>query len=259
MKRLSTLIALVTLVVLLSPNVLAAGVTGTVLISGAQDGLDLAKLLAPAFTAKNPGVRIITELTSTAVGLDAVKNGKADLASTSRDVQPSEGNFTKCSFGRQAVTVIVNASNPVNNLTLDQVKAIFAGDVMNWSEVGGPAADIAVVIREIGATPRTAFESMIMGDMPLSMDAKTIGSKKGAMAEVGKNPAAITFSTSTLDNSVKAIAIDGISPTAENIESGSYKATMPLMFIGKAQPSAATKAFLAFVESDEGKKLANGK
>jgi phosphate transport system substrate-binding protein len=91
------------------------------------------------------------------------------------------------------------------------------------------------------------------------MDARVIGSKAALTAEVGKTPAAISFSTSALDKTVKALTVDGVSLTDENVESGAYKATMPLLYVYSGEPTPATKAFLDFVASDEGKRLAKGK
>jgi phosphate transport system substrate-binding protein len=146
------------------------------------------------------------------------------------------------------------------SLTIEQVKAIFAGEITNYSEVGGPDADIVVVSREEGSGTRAAFEELVMetGDEEtvITENALLQQSNGQVRTTVSTTPDSVGFlSFGFLDESVNAVAIDGVEPTVENVKSGDYSIFRPLNMLTNGEPGDLAQAFLDFILSDVGQAI----
>ena len=141
-------------------------------------------------------------------------------------------------------------------MTKDQIIKIFAGEITDWSEVGGSSGTITVVAREEGSGTRGAFEEMVMGKT-LITDKAILQPSNGALrTSVSTTPLAIGFlSLGYIDSTVKALAVDGVAPTQENCKSGKYPIVRPLYFLTKEQPTGLVKAFIDFCTGSEGQKI----
>ena len=128
--------------------------------------------------------------------------------------------------------MITNPANPVSELTIEQVKGIFSGELTNWKELGGIDAPITVVVREDGSGTRDAFEEIALGDSKITDDA-IIQNSTGAMrTTVAATSNAIGFvSMGALNDEVKALKIDGVDVTKENVLNGSYKVARPFIYL----------------------------
>jgi phosphate transport system substrate-binding protein len=216
----------------------------------------LAEKLAEAFKAKNSDVNIIIQGGGSSVGIKSANDGTVDIGAASRDLKEGEPNLVKHLLARDGIAIITHPSNPVSGLTKEQVKNIFAGNITNWSQVGGANKDIDVVAREEGSGTRTAFEEMVMGNVLIRSDAILQPSNGAVRTAVSSDSQAIGFlSFGYIDNSVKALAIGGIAATEENAKSGSYPIVRPLYFLTKEQPTGLVKDFFDFCTGTEGQKI----
>jgi phosphate transport system substrate-binding protein len=155
-----------------------------------------------------------------------------------------------------AIAVIVHRENHLDDLTLDQIRKIFAGEVTRWSQLGGTDRAITLVTREEGSGTREAFQSLIMGKKEISLGALVQDSNGAIRQVVADDRNAIGYiSLGLVNDRVKAVKIDGVEASVENIQTGKYKIVRPFLFVFKSEPRGMAKEFLDYILSPAGQKL----
>jgi phosphate transport system substrate-binding protein len=205
------------------------------------------------------GGRIIVQAGGSTAGIKAAEDGTADIGMSSRSLQVVEtAQLTQTVVARDGIAVIVHATNPVRALTIVQLRRIYAGDIRNWRDVGGPDASITVITREDGSGTRDAFQQFAMGEgHEIATSALVTAYSGGLRKMVSQDPGAIGYVTfSQLNAQVHAVAIDGVMPSEPAIASGKYRLQRPFLFLTRGAPTGAAKAFISFVLSDAGQRLA---
>ena len=205
-------------------------------------------------------VEITVQGGGSSVGVKSAGNGTVDIGMASREVKESEFDefpeLVVFTIARDGIAIAAHPDVPVDALTLDQTRAIFAGEIANWSEVGGPDELITVVAREEGSGTRAAFEELVMGDTLVTEDALLQPSNGAVRTTVSTTPYAIGYlSFGYLDDSTKAIAVDGVEPTEENAGSGEYPVVRPLNMMTNGEPEGAVADFLDYILSQEGQAI----
>ncbi len=242
-------------------EVVEEGLTGTVTLAGSTTVQPLAEKFAEAFMAANPDVEITVQGGGSSVGVKSAADGTANIGMASRDIKDSEKtefpDLNVVVIARDGIAIVASPEIPVENLTIDQIKGIFGGTITNWKEVGGPDAAIIVVSREEGSGTRAAFEEMVLGEDVLITDTAILQPSNGSVrTTVSTTPNSIGYlSFGYLDETVKAISVEGVAPTEENASDGSYPIVRPLNMITKGAPEGAVKAFLDFILTEEGQKI----
>jgi phosphate transport system substrate-binding protein len=227
-------------------------------VAGSTTVQPLAELFAEAFTAQHPEVEITVQGGGSGVGVKSAGEGTVDVGMASREIKQEElttyADMKVFVIARDGIAAVVHPDVTVEDLTVEQVRGIFSGEIANWSEVGGPDRAILVVSREEGSGTRAAFEEMVMGE-----DARIVGTailqpSNGAVrTTVATTPDAIGFlSFGYLDESVKALKVAGVEPNEANAASGSYPVVRPLNMMTKGEPTGAVKAWLDYILSAEG-------
>ncbi len=205
--------------------------------------------------------RIVVQSGGSTAGIKAAQDGTADIGMSSRSLQPSEtSGLVQTIVARDGIAVIVHASNPVHALTLAQLRDIYSGRIRDWRAIGGPPAAITVITREDGSGTRDAFETFVMDARhEISPSALVTAYSGGLRKMVSQDPHAIGYVTfSQLSPLVQAITIDGIAPTERSIADGSYRLQRPFVFLTRGEPDGAARAFIEFVLSAVGQRLARG-
>ncbi len=234
---------------------------GHINVAGSTTVQPLAEKLAEAFSAHNPEVEIDVQGGGSSVGVKSAGQGTVDVGMASRDVKQSEmdeyPDLVVYTIARDGIAIVVHPDVAVGGLSKDQVRAIFAGEIANWSEVGGPEAPIAVVAREEGSGTRAAFEELVMGEEALIVDTAILLPSNGAIrTTVSTTPDSIGFlSFGYLDESVKALAVDEVETTAGNAVSGVYPVVRPLNMLTNGEPGGVVKAWLDFILGTEGQQI----
>lgn len=227
-------------------------------IAGSTSVQPLSELLAEGFMAANDNVKVTVQGGGSGVGIEQAITGTIDLGASSRDLKDEEKSqgleeYVICKDG---IAVIVHKNNAVKNLTVEQIKDIYAGKVTNWKEVGGADAKIAVINRESGSGTRGAFEELVMGkDTPLakSVEQNSTGAVKSAVA-ADKN--AIGYVSLTgLSEEVYAVTVNEVKAEPATIKEGKYPIARPFLYVTKGSPSELAQEFYAFIESDEGQQI----
>jgi len=242
----------------------AEGLSGQLQIAGSTTVQPLAEVLSEAFMADNPDVTIDIQGGGSSVGVTSAGEGTVDIGNASRNVKESEfEEFPELivhTIAFDGIAIVTNPDLDLPTLSIDQVKAIFAGEITNYTDVGGPDAEIVVVSREEGSGTRAAFEELVMesGDTEalITENALLQQSNGQVRTTVSETPNTIAYvSFGFLDESVNTVAIDGVEPTVENVKSGDYSIFRPLNMLTNGAPNELAQAFLDFILSDMGQEI----
>ena len=193
-------------------------------------------------------------------GVEAVLNGTADIGNSSRNLkdEEKEKGAVENIVAIDGIAVVVDPANGVADLTREQLADVYTGKINNWKDLGGSDAPIVVVGRESGSGTRGAFEELL-GLEDACKYSNELDSTGAVMAKVASTPGSIGYvSLDVLDDTVKALNLEGAEPTEENIKAGSYFLSRPFVMATKgdlSQQSELVQALFAYLRSDEGAEL----
>lgn len=237
-----------------------ADLSGSISMVGSTSMEKFANALSEAFMEKYPKVTVTAEFVGSGAGIEAVSNGTADIGNSSRNLKDEEKakGVAENIVAIDGIAVVVDPANTVEDLTKDQLTSIYDGSVTNWKDVGGNDAPIVVVGREAGSGTRGAFEELLNLEDACKYS-NELDSTGAVMAKVASTPGSIGYvSLDVLDDTVKAVKLDGAEPTEENIKAGKYFLSRPFVMATKgeiSEQSDLVKALFDFIYSDEGSEL----
>lgn len=234
-----------------------AALSGILKLSGSTSMEKVAKAWGEAFTAENPDVTVDVQLGGSGAAVTNVNDGVSDIGNLSRALKDEEKEgLTENTVALDGIAVAVNPANGVEDLTLDQIKDIFLGNITNWSELGGSDAEIVVVGREAGSGTRDGFEEIVgvKDEAQYDSELNETGQVKNLVAT---NENAIGYiSLDYVDDTVKALKVGGVSPSEETIKDGSYTLQRPFIMVTKGEGTELAQAFLEYVLSEAGQEVA---
>lgn len=240
----------------------AADLSGSISMVGSTSMEKLANALSEAFMEEYPDVTVTAEFVGSGAGIEAVTNGTADIGNSSRSLKDEEkaAGVVENVVAIDGIAVCVDPANEVADLTKEQLTNIYNGTVTNWKEVGGADEPIIVIGREAGSGTRGAFEELV--DLKDACKyANELDSTGAVIAKVASTPGAIGYaSLDALDDSVKALSLEGVEATAENIKAGNYFLSRPFVMATKGEISGQSdlvQAWFDFVLGDEGQQVAS--
>ena len=239
-----------------------ADLSGSISMVGSTSMEKLANALSEAFMEEYPDVTVTAEFVGSGAGIEAVTNGTADIGNSSRSLKDEEkaAGVVENVVAIDGIAVCVDPANEVADLTKEQLTNIYNGTVTNWKEVGGADEPIIVIGREAGSGTRGAFEELV--DLKDACKyANELDSTGAVIAKVASTPGAIGYaSLDALDDSVKALSLEGVEATAENIKAGNYFLSRPFVMATKGEISEQNdlvQAWFDFVLGDEGEQIAS--
>jgi phosphate transport system substrate-binding protein len=232
----------------------------TVTVAGSTSVSPLMELLTAGYAKVRPNVKFNISATGSGDGIKAVPAETAEIGMSSRELSPAEigTGIDVHLIAIDGIAIIVNANNPVSNLTLDQIRNIYTGVVTNWSQVGGKAGKIAVVSREPGSGTRGAFEEIVKFQDKLVRGAVEFDGTGAVKAEISRNADAIGYiSLGSVDSSVKTLNVDGVAASTANVLNRSYKIARPFLLLTKKgrRLNRETSDFLAWVLTPAGQAI----
>ncbi len=239
--------------------------TGTYTASGGGGALPAVQALTARFRELHPGVDWIVSESGSNSAIKLVLSNTIDVGFVSRALTAEEKQkVTGIPIGFSGTAVIVNSANTVTNLTREQLRQIYAGEVMSWLQLGGTEPTLRAYIREPNAATRQNFEAFVFGGAVATYGKNVIQQTEveAMLTAVSSFRGAIgiasTGSRTASDKRVKMLSIDGIIPTQETVASGDYKIVRPLAVIysNTAELKPAMRAFFEFVKSPEGQRIA---
>ena len=239
-----------------APSLEPSELSGTITEAGSTTVQPLAEKFAGTFMEMYPKVKVTVQGGGSSVGVKSADDGTVDIGAASRELKSSEPTLVKHVLCRDGIAIVTDPANAVSDLSKDQVRQIFAGEVGNWSEVGGSNEDIIVVAREEGSGTRAAFEEMVMDESLITNLAILQPSNGAIRTTIAITPNSIGFvSFGYLDASVKALAVDGVEGNIENAKNGSYPILRPLYFLTKETPTGLVKEFIDFCLGSTGQSI----
>jgi phosphate transport system substrate-binding protein len=247
----------------LSLFLVAAGCRGkadtashAICVAGSTSVQPFAEKLAEVYMQEHPGVRIDVQGGGSSAGIYAAQQGAADLGASSRELVKAEKALHEVPIAWDGIAVIVHPSNPLTNLNLKQLRRIFQGKITNWREVGLPPHAIDLISREEGSGTREAFEHLVMGKIEVSPGALVQDSNGSVREIVAGDPYSLGYiSAGLVDDRVKAVAVDGILPTRENIKQRKYELVRRFLLVSRQAPAGPCLAFVDFILSPPGQRL----
>lgn len=254
------IIGIVVAIVVIAGAVLALGGGGQqekIDIVGSTSVQPVAEKLAEEYMKKNPNVKINVQGGGSGMGIRTTQQGIVDIGTTSKALKADERNgLREYVIGKDGIIIAVNLQNPVSDLSMDQLRDIFSGKVKNWKEVGGPDAEIHVIVREEGSGTRSSFNSLVMKNEKIKPDSIVLSSTESVKQAIRQDPYAIGFvSMAHMSSDVKALEINGVTPSETTIADGSYPLIVPFVFITKGEPKGVVKDFIKWVFSPEGQAI----
>lgn len=245
-----------------TPSETTADLSGSISMVGSTSMEKLANALSEAFMEEYPDVTVTAEFVGSGAGIEAVTNGTADIGNSSRSLKDEEkaAGVVENIVAIDGIAVCVDPANEVADLTKEQLTNIYNGTITNWKEVGGADEPIIVIGREAGSGTRGAFEELV--DLKDACKyANELDSTGAVIAKVASTPGAIGYaSLDALDDSVKALSLEGVEATAENIKAGNYFLSRPFVMATKGEISEQNdlvQAWFDFVLGDEGQQVAS--
>ena len=233
-------------------------------LQGSTTVLPVAQKAAEDFMNKNPSVNVTVRGGGSGTGINALLSGTTDIADSSRPMARAEkeklasvgGAATEYKIAIDGLVLIVNPSNPVSGLTLQQAKDIFTGATTNWSEVGGKNEKIVLVSRDTSSGTYESFKELVLKGANPAAGALLQASNQAVATTVGQTPNAIGYiGLGYVSDKIKSLTINGVQPSVETVKKGKYPIRRYLYMYTNGPAKGAAASFVNFVLSSEGQKI----
>jgi phosphate transport system substrate-binding protein len=265
--RLKTLLAAF---LVLAP--VATASAGNISIKGSDTMVILGQRLAEEYMKKNPDTVLQVTGGGSGTGIAALISGTTDICQSSRAIKPAEKEKLRDRFNttgveipvaRDGLSIYVHSTNPINEITMAQLKGIFTGKITNWKDVGGPDAKIIVYSRENSSGTYVFFKEHVLGGADFTARAQTMPGTGVVVNAVSKEKNGIGYGGAGYAKGIKVLKVKkdanspAIAPTLETVKSDAYALARPLFFYLRGKPSGETKAFIDWVLSPAGQDIAS--
>jgi len=223
-------------------------------MAGSTSMQPLMSELAEAYTGRYDYVTIDIDARGSRSGLEALRDGTVDLALVSRKLRSEEEEGLRPTLiASDAIAILVNDGNVVESLTSGQLRDIFSGDILLWSEVGGEEIDIQVLSREDGSGTREAFEERVIRERRVSLTAIVLPGDQAVGEFVAEHSLAIGYASAVdIPLGARALRIDGVKPSVQTASEAHYPLVRPFVLVSRERPEDDVQAFVDFVLSPAG-------
>ena len=232
----------------------AAALSGNVATGGSTSMKNVIAALTEGFAEVEPGVTVSYDPTGSGAGITGATDKTLDIGLSSRALKDDEkADVDGTTIALDGIAIIVNNASKVEDLTVDQLKQMFTGEITNWSEVGGDDGEIVLVGREAGSGTRDGFESIV--DVKDSCKyAQELTATGAVISAVEANPLAIGYaSLSAVGDTVAMVTVEGVECSEDTVKDGSYKIQRPFVFVTNKSVtlSEQAQAFVDFATSKD--------
>ena len=222
--------------------------SGAVSTNGSTSMEKVINILAEQFMIDNPDVTVTYDPTGSGTGIESVSNGSCDIGLSSRALKSSETGLVGTVVALDGIAIIVNKDCPVEDLTVEQIAAIFKGEITNWKEVGGEDLEISCIGRESGSGTRDGFES-VTDTKDACVLAQELTSTGAVISAVAANPNAIGYASLSAvegQDGIKAVSVGGVACSEDTVLDGTYTVQRPFVLVtreGEALSETAQSFF----------------
>lgn len=258
MKMLMTLVVLM----MLFFNAPAVHAADTIVIDGSTTVGPIAKAFAEYYMSLNKDVNITVSESGSGNGAKSLINNTCQIADMSRFMKDKEFKAAVAKgimpvahvVALDGLPILVHPSNPVKNLTVEQVRDIYMGKITNWKDVGGPNIKIVTISRDTNSGTYETFNKLVMKKQKIASGCEYVGSNGAVRGRVQSTPAAIGYAgLGFVDRSVKALQVNGVYPSRKTVSSGKYPVARPLFMFTNGYPKMGSHVY-RFVTMHLGKK-----
>jgi len=260
-KTTKTLVSLLAM----AASIAVAGDANKIVVDGSTTVGPIAKAFAEYYMGKHPEVNITVSESGSGNGAKSLINAACDVATMSRPMKNSEKKAAQDAgilpiehiVAMDGIAVAVHPSNPLANLTIEQIRDIYTGKIKNWKELGGPDQPIVVISRDTNSGTYETFETMVLKGAKIAGNVEYVGSNGAIRQRVLSTPAAIGYVGLAFIEGVKALTVNGIEVTPETVTSKKYPVSRPLYMYTNGRPKQATPLcdFINLSATPEGKKI----
>lgn len=237
--------------------------SNSLVLNGSTTVLPLAQKAVDSFKKTHPNVNISLTGGGSGIGMNALIDGISDIALSSRNLKPEE----KEKLGKKRMEVkehvvawdgivpVVHPSNPVKNLSIEQLKGIFSGKITDWKEVGGKPGPIEIISRDQSSGTFEAWSELVMGDVPVATGAQSKSSSEMVFEAVAVKPNAIGYEGMGIaegNPKIKPVSVEGQLASPANVLDKTYKIARPLYVFTRANTNPTVTEFVDFMLSAEG-------
>ena len=230
----------------------AAALSGNVAAGGSTSMKNVIAALTEGFAEVEPGVTVSYDPTGSGAGITGAADKTLDIGLSSRALKDDEkADVEGTTIALDGIAIIVNNASKVEDLTVDQLKQMFTGEITNWSEVGGDDGEIVLIGREAGSGTRDGFESIVEVKDSCKY-AQELTATGAVISAVEANPLAIGYaSLSAVGDTVRAVTVGGVECSEETVKDGSYEVQRPFVFVTNKSVtlSEQAQAFFDFATS----------
>lgn len=238
----------------------SSDLSGAISLAGSTSMEKLCEALSESFMEKYPNISVTVEYTGSGAGLESLAAGSVDIGNASRHLKEEEtsAGAVENVVAIDGIAVITDKDNEVTDVSAEDLAKIYKGEITNWSELGGQDEAIVVIGREAGSGTRDAFEELL--DVADACQyAQELDSTGGVLAKVAATPGAIGYvSLDVVDDTVKALQLNSVDATEDNILAGTYVLQRPFVMATMGEISEQNdlvKAFFDFIHSEEGQQV----
>lgn len=274
MKKL--LISAFLLVALVSTGCRTGGTSKSIQVTGSDTMVILSRAWAQDFMNKNPDIQLRVDGGGSSVGIQALMNGTADVANSSRGIkdeeiqQAKDNGFTpkETIIGYDGIVVAVNPKNPISQLTIDQLSDIFAGKITDWKQIGGKEGQIVLLSRETSSGTYEFLKEHVLnkgdskGGVDFAASTSLLNNSSQIVDQIANNINALGyFGMGYTSKSIKEIKVAKDkkdpyqAPTVSNIKTKKYTISRPLQVYTKGEPTGNIKKYIAYLLGTDGQKL----
>lgn len=232
--------------------------SNTVATDGSTSMEKVIGFLSEAYMEEHGDVKVTYNPTGSSSGIQAVAEGRCDIGLASRDLKEEEtAELQGTVVAIDGIGIVIHPDNPVTDLTIEQIGMIYTGKIVNWKEVGGNDAPIVLIGREAASGTRDGFEE-VTGTKDKCQYSQELTSTGDVVQTVSSNPNAIGYaSVASVNDNVKMVSVEGVSPTTETIQDGEYKVQRNFVLVTKKDTplSKAAQEFFDFATSPQADSL----
>ena len=234
--------------------------TGTISLAGSTSMEKLCEAMSESFMADNQDITVTVEYVGSGAGIESLSKGSVDIGNSSRNLKPEElsNGCVENVVALDGIAVIVDKNNGVTDISSDDLKKLYTGEIKNWKELGGADEAVVVIGREAGSGTRDAFEELL--ELKDKCDyAQQLDSTGAVLAKVSSTPGAIGYvSLDVVDDSVLSVSIDSVEANEQNILAGKYLLSRPFVMATKGDVSSQNELvqkWFEYVNSEKGKEI----
>ena len=234
--------------------------TGTISLAGSTSMEKLCEAMSESFMADNQGITVTVEYVGSGAGIESLSKGSVDIGNSSRNLKPEElsNGCVENVVALDGIAVIVDKNNGVTDISSENLKKLYTGEIKNWKELGGTDEAVVVIGREAGSGTRDAFEELL--ELKDKCDyAQQLDSTGAVLAKVASTPGAIGYvSLDVVDESVLSVSIDSVEANEQNILAGKYLLSRPFVMATKGDVSSQNELvqkWFEYVNSEKGKEI----